>query len=255
MEAAESSGDSYDWKSILHGRNVIKRGACWRIGNGRDVQIWQHLWLPRKHPSRVQSPMLEGWEETTVNVLINEENRTWNEQLIDGLFVPEEAELVKKIPLSRHSVDDKMFWPWTQSGAYTCKSGYRFLKMEDEEDGMEDVQNGEKVFWQSIWGLRIPNKVKNFLWHACREAIPTKANLKRRHIIENNRCKRCKNEEETVLHALWNCSELDSVWTQIEWSSRRSSGVTCFKELLSWVLTNHRNRELFAMVTWGIWHQ
>ena len=255
MEAAESSGDSYDWKSILHGRNVIKRGACWRIGNGRDVQIWQHLWLPRKHPSRVQSPMLEGWEETTVNVLINEENRTWNEQLIDGLFVPEEAELVKKISLSRHSVDDKIFWPWTQSGAYTCKSGYRFLKMEDEEDGMEDVQNGEKVFWQSIWGLRIPNKVKNFLWHACREAIPTKANLKRRHIIENNRCKRCKNEEETVLHALWNCSELDSVWTQIEWSSRRSSGVTCFKELLSWVLTNHRNRELFAMVTWGIWHQ
>ena len=167
MEAAESSRGSYAWKSILHGRDVIKRGACWRIGNGRDVQIWQHTWLPCKHPTRVQSPMLEGWEETTVNVLINEESRTWNMQLIDGLFVPKEAELVKKIPLSRNSVDDKMFWPWIQSGAYTCKSGYRFLKMEDEEDGMEEVQNGEKAVWQSIWGLRIPNKVKNFLWCAC----------------------------------------------------------------------------------------
>ena len=111
------------------------------------------------------------------------------------------------------------------------------------------------MFWQSIWGLRIPNKVKNFLWHACREAIPTKANLKRRHITKNDRCERCRNEKETALHALWTCNELDSVWTQTEWSSQQASGVTCFKELLSWVLTNHRNNELFAMVTWGIWHQ
>ena len=49
MEASESSRGSYAWKSILHCRDVIKRGACWRIGNGRDVQIWQHTWLPRKH--------------------------------------------------------------------------------------------------------------------------------------------------------------------------------------------------------------
>ena len=55
MEAAESSRGSYSWKSILHGRDVIKRGACWRIGNGRDVQIWQHTWLQCKHPTRVQS--------------------------------------------------------------------------------------------------------------------------------------------------------------------------------------------------------
>ena len=56
-----------------------------------------------------------------MSVLINEENRTWNEHLIDGLFVPKEAKLVKKIPLSRHSVEGKVFWPWTQNGAYTCK--------------------------------------------------------------------------------------------------------------------------------------
>lgn len=129
MEAAESSRGLYAWKSILHGRDVIIRGACWRIGNGKTVQIWQHTWLPLKHPTRVQSPMIECWEETKVEVLINEGSQTWNEQLIDRLFVPEEAALIKKIPLSRHSIDDKLFWPWTQSGKYSCKSGYRFLKM------------------------------------------------------------------------------------------------------------------------------
>ena len=74
-----------------------------------------------------------------MDVLINEDGWMWNEQLIDGLFVPEEAELVKKILLSRHSVDDKLFWPWTQSGTYSCKSGYRFLKMEEEEEGVEEA--------------------------------------------------------------------------------------------------------------------
>lgn len=28
-----------------------------------------------------------------------------------------------------------------------------------------------------------------------------------------------------------------------------------FKELLSWVLRNHENPELFAMTVWGIWHR
>ena len=42
MEAKESSRGSYAWRSILYGRDVIKRGACWRIGTRQKVQIWQH---------------------------------------------------------------------------------------------------------------------------------------------------------------------------------------------------------------------
>ena len=53
MEAAESSHGSYAWKSILHGRDVIKRGACWRIGNGQKVKVWHHAWLPTKPTNRL----------------------------------------------------------------------------------------------------------------------------------------------------------------------------------------------------------
>ena len=127
--------------------------------------------------------------------------------------------------------------------------------MEEEKGGNEAAQIGDKDFWQSIWGLRVPNKIKNFLWRACRDAIPTKANLLRRHITVNSLCERCQNEEETALHALWSCRELNSVLSQTEWSSRQVPGVTNFKELLSWILKNHGNQELFMMITWGIWHQ
>ena len=153
MEANESRCGSYTWKSIPHGRDVIKHGACWRIGNGQKVQIWQHTWLPIKHPTYVSSPILEGWEEATVEVLINEDTRTWNEDVIDGLFVPEEAELIKKISLSRHPTEDMLFWPWTQSGQYSCKSVYQFLKHKVDEEGSEATQVEDKKFWHSIWDL------------------------------------------------------------------------------------------------------
>ena len=67
--------------------------------------------------------------------LIKEDTRTWDEDVIDGIFVPEEATLIKSILLSRYPTEDKLFWPWTQTGKYTCKSGYLFLKNEVEESG------------------------------------------------------------------------------------------------------------------------
>ena len=35
MEAKDSRIESYAWRSILIGRNVIQRGARWRVGDGK----------------------------------------------------------------------------------------------------------------------------------------------------------------------------------------------------------------------------
>ena len=133
LEAKKSSTGSYAWKSILHGRDVILDGACWRVGNGKSIKIWQHHWLPRKHPTKILSPMVGTIEEATVDCLIDEETRTWNATMVDGIFAPQEAEEIKNIPLARNETEDTMFWPWEHDGNYSCKSGYRFLK-EDEVD-------------------------------------------------------------------------------------------------------------------------
>ena len=150
MEAPESSRGSYAWKSILQGRDVIKRGACWSIGDGQKVKVWHHAWLPFKPQAKILSPILEGWEEATIDKLIKEDSRTWDDVVIDGLFVPEEADIIKSIPLSRLPTKDKLYWPWTQTGKYNCKSGYRFLKCEAEVSGAMEAQADDRVFWRSI---------------------------------------------------------------------------------------------------------
>ena len=72
MEAKESSTGSYAWRSILHGQDVLLRGCRWRVGNGRSVHIWQSTWLPRKHPTKVISPIIDSMADVRVEMLIDE---------------------------------------------------------------------------------------------------------------------------------------------------------------------------------------
>ena len=37
--AKELASGSYAWKSTLYSRDVIQRGSCWRVGDGRLVKI------------------------------------------------------------------------------------------------------------------------------------------------------------------------------------------------------------------------
>ena len=74
--------------------------------------------------------MVSSMEEATVNLLIEDSTRQWNKDIVDGIFAPKEAELIYKILLSRDASEDTIFWPLTQDGNYTSKTGYRFLKEE-----------------------------------------------------------------------------------------------------------------------------
>ena len=46
---------SYAWRSILQAREVILKGAIWRVGDGVSVNIWEHKWLPNTASSKVLS--------------------------------------------------------------------------------------------------------------------------------------------------------------------------------------------------------
>ena len=104
--------------------------------------------------------------------------------------------------------------------------------------------------------MQVPNKIKNLVWRACRNSQSTKENLVRRTIIDNPICDRCKLVLESSLHALWSCGELDVVWEDdSQWQCRRNHTFVDFKELLSWLITNQQDLELFSTLAWLIWTQ
>ena len=106
-----------------------------------------------------------------------------------------------------------LFLPFTSSGTYSCKSGYRFLKEEAEQPAsFHPPPLRDKQLWKTIWSMRVAQKVKNFVSRACRNALPTKKELVRRTIIADPICDRCCTAVEDPLHALWSCSEVDIMW-------------------------------------------
>ena len=153
MEAPECDNGSYAWRSLLKGREVLWRGAQWRVGNGEAIKIWEYPWLPSLEQPRVLSPAPKGLQEATVDFLINPTNRSWDTELLAGVFAPIEAALIQKIPLSPITVEDKLIWPHVPSGVYSVKSGYRFLAKE--KGGSQDspqTQTESPSVWCQIWG-------------------------------------------------------------------------------------------------------
>ena len=147
---------------------------------------------------------------------------------------------------------DIVFWPLAKDGKYTCKSGYRFLKEEVEFEWHEDSELQDKHHWKGIWSLHVPNKVKNFIWRACQNLLPTIMNLDRRIVIFDPTCERCCEMPKQILHALWFCSGLDVLWSDMQfWAFRMTTQLLDFKELLSWILKEHQHPKLFAFMVWS----
>lgn len=96
-----SNSASYTWKSIIKGREVIGKGAVWRIGDGHSMKIWGDNWIPAKNNPRIISPLIHGQSEAKVSCVIDQHQRVWKEQVLDHTFYEFEAAMIKKI----HSVN------------------------------------------------------------------------------------------------------------------------------------------------------
>ena len=174
--------------------------------------VWLDAWLPYNDHPRSYSPIVEGFEEARVADLIDPSTKQWDSSLLQGLFNPQEVELIQSIRLCNSSAKDKLIQPYTSSGQYTVQSGYRFLAKEISNNLTLVDPNHDNGIWKLAQGLSIPYKVKNFLWRACCDALPTKTNLRKRMILTFDVCDHYNREPENILYALWNCSKLAQIW-------------------------------------------
>lgn len=65
---------------------------------------------------------------------------------------------------------------------------------------------------KGIWQLNAPNAMKVFMWRACNNALPMKANMAKRKIVLDPLCSICGLEVETMGHILWSCLVARDTW-------------------------------------------
>ena len=100
-----------------------------------------------------------------VSELIDDETHWWKVCLLEKLFTKEEVQLILTLPISVSSQADMCIWRGTKNGTFSIKNAY-YLQKEIESRGLvESSSMGAKSpVWKQIWGLKIPNVEKNFLW-------------------------------------------------------------------------------------------
>lgn len=74
-----------------------------------------------------------------------------------------------------------------------------------------DLEN-RHVAWREIWNMKVSPKVKHFLWRLCSNALPTRALLRRRYLIDDAQCPWCEVMDATSTYALLECSRVRELW-------------------------------------------
>lgn len=95
---------------------------------------------------------------------------------------------------------------WEQDGKYSVKAGY-FLEINNDAP-----PPFHQDWWKSLWKLKIPPKVRIFLWRASWNFIPSLMNLLIYHVPVNGICALCKIYHATTNHVLLFCPGLRNVW-------------------------------------------
>ncbi|XP_060965675.1 uncharacterized protein LOC133034580 [Cannabis sativa] len=183
LDCVPKASDSWFWKNVTKSRDVIRKGACKRVVDGQDTNIWLDPWIAHLKGFTPQPSGRVVSRETKVAELLLQ-NGGWNFQKLHQLFNQEtiSAILSECVPTGR----GKDSWVWTleSNGRFTCKSAYLAQTVDSSSPT---------------------------------EALPVRSVLGRRFPIEDESCPLCGAESETMEHLFLSCNVAFHLWRSSPW--------------------------------------
>lgn len=127
---------------------MIAMGAKWTVGDEQSIKVFEDKWLPGLSGGKIASVQLGLDGNLKVAALMSSDKACWNEQLVDSLFLPHEAQQIKAIPLCLVPQSDYLYWSAEKNGIYSVKSGYKLLC---EEARTEDASGSSREEMAEPW--------------------------------------------------------------------------------------------------------
>uniref|UniRef100_A0A803PZ76 Reverse transcriptase domain-containing protein n=1 Tax=Cannabis sativa TaxID=3483 RepID=A0A803PZ76_CANSA len=182
---------------------------------------------------------------------------TWDVGKLQSCFDESMIYDILEVPISGSYGHDKLIWEKESSGCFIVKSAYH-LAFSNQDLPSSSSFSDFKKFWTRIWSLIAPPKVKLFVWRLLSNAIPVAHSLFKKCVINSPLCPVCKMENETIKHALLDCSRSRKVWRY----SRFAAYYDAFKHLgidefflgLLQSLDKNDIGIMFCFI-WALWNQ
>ena len=215
LEAAIGERPSFAWRSLLFGRDLLKKGLRHRVGNGLNTRVWTDKWV--EDPAEgMRAPWVKNISfdvNLRASSLIDTVTKQWNVTKLVEVFVKGDVDLI----LSNQPVVDRPdFYSWrhVKSGQLTVKSAYWLASTSKAEEKIPEAfmlpsLNGLK---EKVWKVKTVPKIRVFLWKALSGALPTSDLIYARGMRVDLRCQACGDEGETINHLLFSCCFARQVW-------------------------------------------
>ncbi|XP_010513760.1 PREDICTED: uncharacterized protein LOC104789816 [Camelina sativa] len=253
---------SYAWRSILHGRDLLKRGLRQMIGDGESTYVWSSRWLL---DGVIRAPLMKNIIfdlDLKVKELINPSTLSWDLSVLNHHFYPRDVELIckqKPVPLSK----DFLIWEHTKSGAYSVKSGYWAEYQREKIELVTEalMQPSILPLKDQIWRCSTVTKIKTFMWKAISGGIPVADKMMDRGLKFDSRCQKCGLEGESTNHVLFSCTVARQIWALYNFPSPENGfdSQSLYQNLYFLFLTSKNIkvqveiRKAFPWILWQLW--
>jgi hypothetical protein len=202
--------DSHLWKAIIKLWPLLNAQSWWTVGDGQSIEFCNDAWIEeglRLVECNLQIP--DHLKNAKLIDIVND--GTWNWNLL-STWVP--TNVMAKIaailpPDPSHGVDTRVCKE-NAMGIFSIAEMYHALCDFDIE--------GTGVVWQHIWKLKVPERVRAFIWLIKHGRLLTNER-KNRMGLGTDRCDYCGDLPETILHGDWS-----SFWAMVchlVWSWRK----------------------------------
>lgn len=94
MEAPFRTNPSYIWHSLLWSRDILHKGAFWKIGDGEDINVRRDAWILDLSSGRITANTIYD-NNVNVNTLILPSKR-WDYDKLKDLFLLYEYEAIRR---------------------------------------------------------------------------------------------------------------------------------------------------------------
>lgn len=183
---------------------------------------------------------------------------TWNISLLEQHFWGIDRDWILQVPVGLPTSRDRYVWCHSKTGNFTVRSCYHMILSAKirEDSRLNGSNSGERrLNWKGLWSLHLPSKVKVFLWRACTDIIPVRAELVRRHIASNPYCFFCETQVETSSHLFFECDNFGSIWSSPPFNRDVQQIAASFAARFQFLWANLEREvfELACVVCWRFW--
>jgi hypothetical protein len=248
-QVTKRPGDSQFWTGLMEIKDEVLARGRFRVNNGTQARFWEDVWvggqaLRESYPNLYN---ITSKKNVTVASVVKEVpfNMSFRRALI-GTNRDHWIQLVRVALVQLNDREDEFIWGLNKSGLFTVQSLYKNW-----------ISIGRVPHDSIIWRLKIPSKIKIFLWYLSKGVTLTKDNLLKRRWKGSKCCCFC-NSNETIEHLFFNCILARMVWGVVHIAFGIPPPQNMTHLLGSWLNfwpLKHRKQMLIgvAALCWAIW--